>query len=66
MLNLKDIEYIGKNVLIVNSSDISKIGITGFVINETKNMLVIRTKNSKVIKIKKEEILKMEIMRDLK
>ncbi len=62
MLNLKDLEYLGKNVKIVNSSDLSKIGICGFVINETKEILVIRTKKEKLITIKKKEILKMDIM----
>lgn len=62
MLNLKDLEFIGKNVKIVNSSDLSKIGICGFVINETKEILVIRTKQEKLITIKKKEILKMDIM----
>lgn len=61
MLNLKDLESIGKNVKIVNSSDLSKIGICGFVINETKEILVIRTKQEKLITIKKKEILKMDI-----
>jgi len=62
MLNLKDLDCIGKNVKIVNSSDLSKIGICGFVINETKEILVIRTKQEKLITIKKKEILKMDIM----
>ncbi|MEI8364035.1 MAG: ribonuclease P protein subunit [archaeon] len=62
MLNLKDLEYLGKNVKIINSSDLSKIGICGFVINETKEILVIRTKKEKLITIKKKEILKMDIM----
>jgi len=66
MLNLKDIEHIGQKIIIKNASDISKINICGLVINETKNILVIRTKDDKQITVKKNEILKMEVMRDLK
>ena len=60
MLNLKDIDLIGKDIEIINSSDRTKIGIYGKVINETKNILVIRTKENKLIEIKKNEIHKMK------
>lgn len=66
MLNVKDLEQLGKNVKIVSSSDLSKVGICGLIINETKELLTIRTKTNKLIIIKKKEILNMEIMRDLK
>jgi len=61
MLNLKDIDLIGKEVNILNSSDITKIGINGLVINETKNIVVIRKKDNSLITIKKNEILKMNV-----
>ena len=60
MLNLKDIDLIGKEVKILNSSDITKIGVSGQVINETKNIVIIRKKDNKLITIKKNEILKMK------
>ena len=61
MLNLKDIDLIGKEINILNSSDITKIGINGLVINETKNIVVIRKKDNSLITIKKNEILKMNV-----
>ncbi len=61
MLNLKDIDLIGKEIKILNSSDITKIGINGSVINETKNIIIIRKKDNSLITIKKKEILKMNV-----
>jgi len=61
MLNLKDIDLIGKEIKIINSSDLTKIGVNGIVINETKNIVVIRKKNNEITTIKKNEILKMVV-----
>jgi RNase P/RNase MRP subunit p29 len=62
MYNVKYLNLIGKNVVIANSSDISKINIDGLVIFETKNVVVIKNKFNKIQKIKKQEILKLNIM----
>ncbi len=60
MLNLKNINLIGKNVVIENSSDLSKINVNGLVIFETKNILTIKNKENEIKKIKKNEILKLK------
>jgi RNase P/RNase MRP subunit p29 len=59
MHNLKSLDLIGKNILIENSSDISKKDLNGLVIFETKNIIVLKYKE-KNIKIKKNEILKFK------
>ena len=40
-------EFIGSKIKIIDSKNKSNIGITGKVINETKNTLVIKTKENK-------------------
>jgi RNase P/RNase MRP subunit p29 len=60
MINIKYLDNIGKDIKIENSSDISKIGLVGKVIFESKNILVLRDKNNNIKKIKKSEILKFK------
>ena len=60
MINIKYLDNIGKNVKIINSSDVSKTGILGKIIYETKNILVLRDQNKNIKRIKKSEILKIE------
>jgi len=60
MHNLKDLNLIGKKILIENSSDFSKKNLSGLTIFETKNIVIIRTKKNKILKIKKNEILKIK------
>jgi len=60
MLNIKNSELIGKEISIINSSDLSKIGISGIVIYQTKEELKIRT-NKKIITIKFGEIIKFNV-----
>jgi RNase P/RNase MRP subunit p29 len=60
MLNINYIDLIGKNVVINNCSDTSKIGCCGIVIFQTKNILNIRNKNNKIIKVKVQEILDLK------
>ena len=60
MLNINYIDLIGKNIVINNCSDASKINCCGIVIFQTKNILNIRNKNNKIIKIKVQEILDLK------
>jgi RNase P/RNase MRP subunit p29 len=60
MHNLKNIDLIGKKVLIENSSDVTKFKLSGLIIFESKNIVVLRNKEQKIIKIKKNEILKIK------
>jgi RNase P/RNase MRP subunit p29 len=60
MVNLKNIEMIGKEIFIKNSSDKNKVNLSGLIIFETKNIIVLKTKEKKIIKIKKNEILKIK------
>jgi RNase P/RNase MRP subunit p29 len=60
MINIKYLDNIGKDIKIENSSDISKIGLVGKVIFESKNIFVLRDKNNNIKKIKKSEILKFK------
>jgi len=60
MYNLKDIDLIGKKIIIENSSDKTKIGKNGLVIFETKKKIVIKSK-SKTSEIKKSEMLKVVV-----
>ncbi len=59
MLDLKNIEYLGKNINITNATDQSKIGLCGLVIYQTKDAIVLR-KNKKTFKIKIAEIIDLE------
>lgn len=59
MHNLKNLNLLGKKINIENSSDISKKDLSGLVIFETKNIIVLKLKE-KEIKIKKNEILKFK------
>lgn len=58
MVNLKNIEMIGKEIFIENSSDKNKINLSGLIIFETRNIIVLKTKKKRIIKIKKNELLK--------
>jgi RNase P/RNase MRP subunit p29 len=58
MLNLKDIDKIGTKIFIENASDKTKSNLTGLVVFETKNIIVLKSDKNKIIKIKKNEILK--------
>lgn len=59
MLNIKNSELIGREITIVNSSDKSKIGVSGIVIYQTKDVLKIR--NKKIFTIKFGEIIKFKV-----
>ncbi|MDD3975754.1 MAG: hypothetical protein PHN22_01130 [Candidatus ainarchaeum sp.] len=59
MLNLKDIEMIGKSYKIENASDPSKIGFIGRVIFITNDEIVFDD-SQKIFKIKKNEIIKLK------
>ena len=59
MLNIKNSELIGREIIIVNSSDKSKIGVSGIVIYQTKDVLKIR--NKKIFTIKFGEIIKFKV-----
>ncbi|HOD89729.1 MAG TPA: ribonuclease P protein subunit [archaeon] len=59
MPKLKDIDLIGKMIVIENSSDLNKIGLNGLVVYETKNIVVVKH-NEKFKCIKKAEILKIK------
>ncbi len=61
MHNLKHLDLIGKNIIIENSSDKTKIKLSGLIIYETKNIVVLKT-DKKNIKLKKNEILKFKIL----
>ena len=58
MPNLKDINKIGTKIFIENASDKTKSNLTGLVLFETKNIIVLKSDKNKIIKIKKNEILK--------
>jgi RNase P/RNase MRP subunit p29 len=60
MVNLKNIDMIGKKIFLENSSDKSKKNLSGLMIFETKNTVVLKTNEKKIIKIKKNEILKIK------
>lgn len=62
MVKLKDIDLIGKKIIIENSSDKTKTKISGLVIFETKNTLVLKSNSNKIIKLKKNEILSSKIL----
>jgi|GEM_PF-2461243 len=66
MTNVKDLDQLGSTIKITNSSDPSKIGICGLIINETRELLTLRTKTNRIITIKKKEILNLEKIRDIK
>jgi ribonuclease P protein subunit POP4 len=53
--------FLGKKIQVINSSDRSKIGINGFVLNETKNCFEIETIVGKKIVPKKESIFNIEL-----
>jgi len=38
-------EFLGRIIKVKNSSDITKTGLEGIIVNETKNMFYIRTKS---------------------
>lgn len=38
-------EYLGRKITVKNSSDIQKIGLSGYVLDESKNVFTIKTKN---------------------
>lgn len=61
--------FLGRNIKVINSSDISKIGISGICINDTKNMFYIKFKTNNLISIKripkKECIFEIEINNDI-
>ncbi len=57
MLDWKNIDLLGKEITIVNSTDESKIGLLGLVIYQTKNIIIIRLKNNKLKTIKQTEII---------
>jgi RNase P/RNase MRP subunit p29 len=59
MYDINSIDMIGKNIIVENSSDISKIGIKGKVIFETKNTITIQS-NDRILKIKKKELLSLK------
>jgi len=61
MLNVKNSDMIGKNIVIKNSSDRTKIGKKGLVIYQTKETLKIRDDNNKIFEIKQNEIINLEI-----
>jgi len=61
MLNVKYSDLIGKEVLIKNSTDKTKIGTKGLVIYQTKETLKLRDKE-KIIIIKNNEIINLEII----
>ena len=61
MLNVKYSDLIGKEVLIKNSTDKTKIGKKGLVIYQTKETLKLRDKE-KIIIIKNNEIINLEII----
>lgn len=46
--NIKSHELIGLLVKVVNSTDQSRVGLTGIVLDETKNTIVIESKGKKV------------------
>ncbi|MFA5746350.1 MAG: ribonuclease P protein subunit [archaeon] len=60
MLNVKYSDLIGKEVLIKNSTDKTKIGAKGLAIYQTKELLKLRNKE-KIIIIKNNEIINLEI-----
>ena len=58
-MNIKDIvkmELIGLNVKIIDAKNKSLIGITGKIIDETKNILFIETQDKKIKKIIKNQV----------
>ncbi len=46
-------EFIGRKIKVIKSSDRSKEGVEGIVIDETKNMFVIRDREGRNIKVPK-------------
>jgi RNase P/RNase MRP subunit p29 len=60
MLDWKNTEYLGHNIRVINSTDNSKKNISGCVIYQTKEYLIIRTKENKLKKIKLSEIINLK------
>lgn len=60
MLNIKNSELLGKEITIVNATDITKNNVSGTVIYQTKEHLKIRFKK-KIITIKFGEIIKFKV-----
>ena len=59
--NLACHEWIGLNAKVAESTDKSRIGIKGKIIDETKNLVVIETKNGEKKLPKKEVMLMVEL-----
>jgi len=52
--------YLGKQLTVVNSSDVSKVGVKGRVLDETKNLFVIDINGKKKKIPKKECVFELE------
>lgn len=59
-------EFIGKNVTIIESSIINLIGLSGVVVDETKNTLKLKTNNGIKIIIKSIVTLSIELSNRIK
>ncbi len=51
------IEFIGLEMVVLDSRNTSLIGIKGRVIDETKNIIIIETKDKKIKKLIKKDII---------
>jgi RNase P/RNase MRP subunit p29 len=60
MLDMKNIELLGQKIKIINSTDESKIGVFGFVIYQTKNIIKLRLENNNIKTIKLAEIINIK------
>ncbi len=56
----KKSEFIGEEMEVIKSSDMNKIGIKGKIIDETKNMFILKTKKGEKRVPKKEVVFKIK------
>jgi ribonuclease P protein subunit POP4 len=52
-------EFIGKSIRVSRSSNPSEVGLTGYVVDESRNMLVIDTETGEKKLIKKNVVIEM-------
>ena len=52
-------EFIGKSIRVLKSSNPSEVGLTGYVVDESRNMLVIDTETGEKKLIKKNVVIEM-------
>ena len=57
MKNIFTNVFLGRKIKVINSCDISKIGINGIIINETKNMFQIKDLKDNMKNIPKKECI---------